>query len=284
MYKRRNGKSMTWVSKAVQTFVLAIGLISTSSLMAGYLPFLNGGQQNQKWIVQNSWQLLGSTNFGGNTTRVFGRSTTTTGPGNPNWPNIWQFGFGTGDAPQKFNNPFFLSPLKCQMTDIFRLAAKQVDAQGRGFVELDFRFLGPLVKDLHLVVLDIDEGSGLRQERLIINAWDNIAAGASDKVDPRRWVIMGQGDASVDHGADNDSLETTEPPYWYHLNDGTPNATGMLLARKKANQNRDFTVLKMPDGVARLRVVFRASRKEASSIGSHAYIGLWRSSQACRSI
>lgn len=256
---------------------LLLSIITVAVANAGFIPKLPNLTKGQELYLQGS-QFIGTTQFAGTKLNVFGSSSTTTstvGRG-----NFTEIGFG----PTSIDNTVFTNTYDCLLTDVYRLSAKEVDGLGRGYVELDLRFPERGVNNLHLIVLDLDEGSGSRQEQLLVNAYNGIESSRANKIEPRSWDILAQGDLSPERGANPaNTLEVTYPPLWFTVNDATPNRFGLLQARKKSNQNRDYTVLTMPDAVTRLRLKFRASRGERNGeIGSHVYVGLWHDSQPCR--
>ena len=234
--------------------IFASFLLSVSSASAGYLPKLALGNQgvNTGTIVGNSWSSLGETVFAGTTTKVFAKSNTTTSQ--VGRPNVFEIGWSNGG--QNADNTFYTDSLGCGVIDAIALAGKDVDGDGESTVYIDFRFIDAAVENLKLVIFDVDEMHNGIREKVIINAYDDIRARRVDKIDPGNWDILGMGDMSLA----NNPLEVTLPPNWYTVNSGTENSFGLLQTRKRQNQNRDYTVLRMPDAITRLQIRFSAAR------------------------
>jgi len=283
--------------------MLLLGL-STASIAGEFIPRLspenpsglpagenvNGVQRGLIIPGGQGFKYLGETSFAETTLRVFGRSETTTSTTGTFNFQATQFGFSAID------NPVFIETfMDCPMANndhlaaVYVLAVKELGPDGRGSVELDFRFSAP-VSDLHLVVFDIDEHSGGRRESLLVSAYSANSPSIANKVKATAWNVIAQGDLSIGIDEPRGVTKLTLPPSWYAINvdpNNPDNSFGVLQARSrlpfetKSNQNRDFSVIASDTPIQQLRVNFRGPRPESNEIGAHTYIGLWHPDQAC---
>lgn len=233
---------------------------------------------------KQGFKFIGSAQFAGTRVRVFGRSNTTISSDGAN--NFFESRLGASDIDNSaYSQPF----MQCSgLSAFYRVAIKELANNGMGSVQLEFRFDTP-VRNLHLVVFDIDEIAGDKKESVLINTYATRPPSIENKVNARHWKVVAQGDLSLYNGARTDQI--TLPPVWYTIRAQDANNFGLLQARNRlshessSNQNRDFTVLTNPEAVGILRVDFRGPNAERRnpqpSIGSHAYIGLWHPEQPC---
>jgi hypothetical protein len=286
-----------FLSPAVLALVCIVGVNSTALAAGEFIPKLtpgpvtfpaginaNGDVEGFILPGNQGFKLIGSTQFSNTRLRVFGRSQTTTSSDGTN--NFFESRLGASAIDNKaYSLPF----MQCQgLSAFYRLSVKELGPDGRGSVELDFRFDTP-VRNLHLVVFDIDELSGSVRESLIVNAYKANSPSIANKVNAIHWKVLAQGDLSLYNSARPDQI--TLPPLWFAINADTPNSFGLLQARSRlrhesiSNQNRDFTVLTNAEAIQQLRVNFRGPKAETRganpSIGAHTYIGLWHPDQPC---
>jgi hypothetical protein len=166
-----------------------------------------------------------------------------------------------GLAPNTSNNdqPDFI----LVYTNTLRLNALIADT---GTLSAVYSFSSPMTL-VDVILCDIDDG-----DRAVISA---TGPGGS-VIAPSNFVLIAEGDLSLTTNAGGrPPLEPATPPSW------NP-ATGELAAQVAWNENRSYTILRIPEGVAvdTITITFTGVHPDSdgpagSGLGSHVYVNLW---------
>lgn len=168
-----------------------------------------------------------------------------------------------GLAPGSLNNdnPAFISIY----TNTLRLNAMIADT---GTVSTLYTFSEPMTL-IDVIVCDLDS-----RDVVTVTAFDsnNVAMPASI------FEVMGEGDLSLTNNAGGrPPLELATPPVWDAV-------SGVLTASVPWNENRTFTILRVPEGtsVGAIKLEFHGFETDTdgpggSRLGSHIYAALWAS-------
>ncbi len=164
------------------------------------------------------------------------------------------------------DNPAFIA----SHTNIFRTNAFIADT---GTVAATYVFTSPMTL-VDLIVCDVDD-----EDRAVISAKD----ADGNPFAPSNFIFVADGDLSLTNNAGGrDPLELATPPTW------NPEA-GSLTANVQWNENRTFTILRVPEGraVSSITVTFTGKRHDndgqsGNGLGSHIYVGLWATPRGLR--
>lgn len=166
-----------------------------------------------------------------------------------------------GLTPGTLNNdhPDFISVY----TNTLRLNALIADT---GTVTAVYSFSFPMTL-VDIILCDLDD-----DDRAVISATG--AGGAI--IAPSNFALVAEGDLSLTNNAGGrPPLELATPPTW------NP-ATGELVAQVAWNENRSYTILRIPEGVAveTVTIAFTGAHADGdgpagSGLGSHVYANLW---------
>jgi len=171
-----------------------------------------------------------------------------------------------GIAPGNLNNdnPAFISVY----TNTLRLNAMIADT---GTVTTTYAFTSPMTL-VDVIVCDVDDGDSVR----VIPYGPGGAA-----LSPSIFELVTAGDLSLTNNASGrPALEAATPPAWN-------NVSGVLTAAVAWNENRSYTILRVPDGIAVQAVAIEMTGNQpdadgpaGSGLGSHVYVCLWATPRA----
>ena len=150
-------------------------------------------------------------------------------------------------------------------TNDLRLNALIADT---GTVVLTYTFSTPMML-VDVIVADVDQGDSVQV---------SATAPGGAPLAPGVFQKMGEGDLSLTINAGGrPPLELATPPIWNEI-------TGVLTAAVSWNENRSFTILRNPEGVAveSVTLSFKGASTDTdgplgSGLGGHVYAALWAS-------
>jgi len=156
------------------------------------------------------------------------------------------------------DNPDFISVY----TNNLRLNAMIADT---GTVSLTYTFSSAMTL-IDLMLTDLDQDDVLTVS----------LSGSGGSIAPSNLVFVDEGDLSLTINAGGrPPLELATPPMW------NP-ATGQLAAQVTWNENRSYTILRVPEGIAVSNIVltFTGANTDTDgpsgpALGSHVYVTLW---------
>jgi hypothetical protein len=159
------------------------------------------------------------------------------------------------------NNPTFLAVY----TNTLRLNALIADT---GTVTATYTFSHPATL-IDLIITDVDD-----QDVVFVSATD----ANHQPLAPSNLLLIAEGDLSMTNNAGSrPPLELASPPIWFP-------ATGTLTSAVPFNENRSYSILRVPAGIAvrSLSVTCTGYRPDqdgpgSSGLGSHVYVNLWAS-------
>lgn len=148
-------------------------------------------------------------------------------------------------------------------TNVLRLNALIADT---GTVALTYTLATPMTL-FDLLVTDVDQ-----DDRVLIS----MTAPGGAPLSPTQLQFAGEGDLSLTLNAGGrPPAELATPPAWTA-------DQGTVTARVTWNENRSYTILRIPEGVAveTITVTFAGSRADSdgpsgSALGAHVYVALW---------
>jgi hypothetical protein len=157
------------------------------------------------------------------------------------------------------DNPAFVGTY----TNVLRLNALIADT---GTVALTYTFAAPMTL-VDLLVTDVDQ-----DDRVLIS----MTAPGGAPLSPTQLQFAGEGDLSLTLNAGGrPPAELATPPAWTA-------DQGTVTARVTWNENRSYTILRVPEGVVveTITVTFMGSRADSdgpsgSALGAHVYVALW---------
>jgi len=150
-------------------------------------------------------------------------------------------------------------------TNRLRLNALIADT---GTVTATYTFSSPMTL-IDFILCDFDD-----DDRAVISA-----TGPGDApIAPSNFIFLAEGDLSLTNNAGGrPALEPATPPAWN-------STTGVLVAQVPWNENRSYTILRAPEGLAikTFTIAFTGARADSdgptnSGLGSHIYVNLWAS-------
>ncbi len=166
-----------------------------------------------------------------------------------------------GLAPGTLNNdhPAFINVY----TNTLRLNALIADT---GTVSAIYSFSFPMTL-VDVILCDIDD-----DDRAVISA----TGPGGTLLAPTNFVLVTQGDLSLTNNANGrPPLELATPPSWNPT-------TGELVAQVTWNENRSYTILRIPEGVAveTITIAFTGAHADGdgpsgAGLGSHIYVNVW---------
>jgi len=164
------------------------------------------------------------------------------------------------------DNPDFISVY----TNILRLNATIADT---GTVTTTYTFSTPMTL-IDLIVCDVEDLD-------VVTITPHGPGG--DPLPPSILEVVAQGDLSLTNNAGGrPPLELATPPIWNET-------TGVLTSSVSWNENRSYTILRVPEGVAVESIVleFTGHRSdtdgpEGSGLGAHIYVAIWATPRALR--
>ena len=157
------------------------------------------------------------------------------------------------------DNPAFLA----SYTNVLRLNAMIADT---GTVTLTYTLAAPMTL-VDLLVTDVDQDDRVQVA---------LTAPGGAVLSPTNLQFIGEGDLSLTVNAGGrPPLELATPPAWTSVN-------GTLTSRVTWNENRSYTILRVPEGLAveTLTLSFTGARADTdgpagAGLGSHVYVTLW---------
>lgn len=185
---------------------------------------------------------------------------------------VFQAVHGGGPAQRIANNtldPGTLNNDNPAFTGIYtnrlRLNALIADT---GTVTATYAFSSPMTL-VDFILCDFDD-----EDRAVISA----TGPGGELVAPSNFLFLAEGDLSLTNNAGGrPPLEPATPPAWNPI-------SGELVAQVPWNENRAYTILRAPEGLAvkTFSIAFTGARADAdgptnNGLGAHIYVNLWAS-------
>ena len=166
---------------------------------------------------------------------------------------------GIAPGNQNNNNPAFTGIY----TNTLRLNAMIADT---GTVTTTYTFSYPMTL-IDLILCDFDDND---------MAWISATGPDGEALPPSIFEFIMEGDLSMTNNAGNrPPLELATPPLWNPV-------SGVLTSAVSFNENRSYTVLRVPEGVAvkTITITFTGYRADndgpdGGGLGAHIYVNLW---------